>query len=77
MKDLLTFLVKKITGLKDFTIKEEIDNSFTNFIIITKPGTAGLIIGKQGKTIKMIRNLLKVKATLEKKGVNINIEEKE
>lgn len=77
MKDLLSFLIKKVTGTKDFTIKEETENSFTNFTIITKPGTAGLIIGKQGRTIKMIRNLLKVRATLEKMGVNISIEEKE
>ncbi len=77
MKNLLSFLIKKITGIKDFTIQESTENSYTNFTVITEPGTAGLIIGKQGRTIKTIRNLLKVKATLEKKGVNISVEEKE
>jgi len=77
MKDLLSFLVKKITGIKDFTIKKSVDNGYMNFTIITEPGTAGLIIGKQGRTIKTIRNLLKVRATLEKKAVNVSVEEKE
>ena len=77
MKDLLSCLVKKITGIKDFTIKKSVDNGYMNFTIITAPGTAGLIIGKQGRTIKTIRNLLKVRATLEKKAVNVSVEEKE
>ena len=75
MKDLLNFLVKKITGVEDFEISEINEDSFTTFIIKTKPGTAGLIIGKGGRTIKTIRNLLKIRATLEKKGVNISVEE--
>ena len=76
MKDFLKFLVTKITGLKDIDILSEEDGSFTNFTVITAPETAGLIIGKEGKTIKAIRNLLKVRATLEKKGVNVSVEEK-
>jgi len=75
MKDLLNFLVKNITGVEDFEISEINEDSFTTFIIKTKPGTAGLIIGKGGRTIKTIRNLLKIRATLEKKGVNISVEE--
>jgi predicted RNA-binding protein YlqC (UPF0109 family) len=37
----------------------------------------GLIIGKRGKTIRTIRNLLRVRATLEKKGVSVAVVEKE
>ena len=36
---------------------------------------AGILIGKEGKTIKAIRNLLKVRATLEKKVVNVVLSE--
>lgn len=75
MKDLLNFLVTKITGLKDISIDEATEDSYTRFTIKTEPGTAGLVIGKNGKTIKAIRNLLKVRATLEKKGVNVSVEE--
>lgn len=76
MKKLLEFLVKRMTGLDDVKIKEEVDGDFVNFVVLTKPDTAGLIIGKGGKTIKTMRNILKVRATLEKKGVNISVEEK-
>ena len=75
MKDLLNFLIKKVTGIDDFEISETTEDNYTRFTIKTKPGTAGLIIGKGGKTIKTIRNLLKIRATLEKKGVNISVEE--
>lgn len=77
MKKLLEYLVKGITGLKDIEVKEEVDGDFLSFTILTAPETAGLIIGKQGKTIKTIKNLLRVKATLDKKGVSISVEEKE
>lgn len=76
MKKLLEFLTKNTTGIKDFEIKEDTQNDFIDFTILTKPGTAGLIIGKQGKTIKAIRSILKVRATLDKKGVNVSVEEK-
>lgn len=76
MKKLLEFLTKKTTGIKDFEVKEEIQNDFVDFTILTEPGTAGLIIGKGGKTIKAIRSILKVRATLDKKGVNVSVEEK-
>lgn len=75
MKELLDFLIKKITGVEDFKIEESTEDTYTSFTIKTKPGTAGLVIGKGGKTIKTIRNLLKIRATLEKKGVNISVEE--
>lgn len=75
MKDLLDFLVRKITGLKDISIEETTEDGYTKFLVKTEPGNAGLVIGKNGKTIKTIRNLLKVRATLEKKGVNVSVEE--
>lgn len=77
MKDLLDFLIKNITGIKDYSIEEKTEDSFTRFEVKTKPDEAGLVIGKEGKTVKTIRNLLKVKATLENKGVAISVETQE
>ena len=37
----------------------------------------GLIIGKNGKTIRAIRNLLRVRAAIEKKAVFVSVSEKE
>lgn len=75
MSELLDFLIKKITGIEDFSIEEESEDSFTRFIVKTKEDQAGLVIGKGGKTIKTIRNLLKVRAILEDKAVTISVEE--
>lgn len=77
MKDLLDFLIKNITGIKDYTIEENKEDSFVRFEVKTNPDEAGLVIGKRGKTVKTIRNLLKVRAILEDKGVAISVEGKE
>ncbi len=77
MRDLLDFLIKGITGNKDFEIEESQDADRSNFEIKIDPSFFGLIIGKGGRTIKAIRNLLKVRATIEKKGVNVSVAEKE
>lgn len=75
MRDLLDFLIEKMTGIKDYSVEEKTDDGFVRFEVATKPDETGLLIGKKGKTIKTIRNLLKVKATLEKKGVGIFVKE--
>ena len=77
MKNLLDFLVKNITGIENYSIEEETEDSFTRYIVKTQPDDAGLVIGKRGKTVKTIRNLLKVRATLENRGVAISVEGKE
>ena len=77
MRDLLEYLIKGITGNKDFEIEESQDADRSNFEVKIDPSFLGLVIGKGGRTIRAIRNLLKVRATIEKKGVNISIAEKE
>ncbi len=70
MKELLDFILRNILG-KDSTyeIIEEDDGSIVKLTIKTADSEGGLIIGKQGKTIKAIRNILRIKATLEKKKI--------
>lgn len=75
MRELLDFLIEKMTGLKEYSVEEKTDNGFVRFEVGTKPHETGLLIGKRGKTIKTIRSLLKVRATLEKKGVGIFVKE--
>jgi predicted RNA-binding protein YlqC (UPF0109 family) len=75
MKELVEFLTKNITGTNDFEVEEKNEDGLVTFIIKAKPEYMGLIIGKGGKTIKTIRNLVKVRATLEKISVNISVEE--
>jgi predicted RNA-binding protein YlqC (UPF0109 family) len=76
MKDLLEFILGSITQSAACQIQETIEEDHVNLVIDAPQEIIGLIIGKNGKTIKAIRNLLKVRATLEKKGVSLSINEK-
>ncbi len=70
MKDLLEFIIKNILG-KDskFEVIEEDNGSIVTLTVKTEEKDGGLVIGKQGKVIKAIRNILRIKATLEKKKI--------
>lgn len=73
MKDLLQYLISSITGSDQFEIgEEELDGKVT-FIVRADKDIIGLIIGKEGKTIKNIRRILAVKAASERKAVNISV----
>lgn len=75
MKDLLEFLLKGVLVEEKFEIEETEDTGRLIYTIKTDPKNVGLIIGKGGRMIKSLRNILKVRATLEKKAVALNIGE--
>ncbi len=81
MEKLLEYLIVGITNSKDYSvIKTEDDstpNNHINFEIKASPEIIGIIIGKEGKTVRAIRNLLRVKATLDKIAVSLSVTEKE
>jgi predicted RNA-binding protein YlqC (UPF0109 family) len=70
MRDLLDYILRNILG-KDskYEIIEEDDNSIVKLTIKTADDEGGMVIGKGGKVIKAIRNILRIKATLEKKKI--------
>ena len=74
MKDLLEYMLTGILGEEKFEIVETEDGGRINYTIKSDPKNMGLIIGKGGRMIKSLRNLLKVRATLEKTSVNLNVE---
>jgi len=77
MKELLTYLLSGILGKDDFEIEEETsENGFIRLKILTDASNMGLIIGKNGRTINSIRNLLKTKATLKKIGFSLEVAER-
>lgn len=76
MKDLLESLVKKIVSKpKEVKVEEVNENGLINLNLKVANDDIGLVIGKSGKVIKSLRNLVKVKAILENKRVNINLVE--
>lgn len=75
MKDLLEFLAKSVTGDEKIEVTEEELEGQTTLTIKAPKEKIGLLIGKAGKTIRALRLLVKVRATLEKKGVTIDVVE--
>lgn len=74
MRDLLEYILKGLLGEIKFEILENEEEGRVIYTVKTDPENIGLIIGKEGRMIKAIRNALKVRATLEKKAVAINVE---
>jgi predicted RNA-binding protein YlqC (UPF0109 family) len=73
MKELLEFILKGILGEEKFQISETSEEGRVLYTIKTNPENVGLVIGKGGKMINTLRNILKVRATLEKKGVSLQV----
>ena len=69
MKKLLEFIIEEITGSKDFSVEEKEEEGNTSLIISGDPSQMGLVIGKNGSTIKAIQTVLRVRARLEEKMV--------
>ncbi len=80
MIELLSFLIQKITGAQpedDFAINIEEVEGRTVMNVSANSDLVGLIIGREGKTIKNIRKILSVRAVLEKRNVTINVTPRE
>ena len=61
MKKLLEFLITKITGKAegtDFTVEEITEGDRATLAVTAHTDIVGLIIGKEGKTIKNIRKIV-------------------
>ncbi len=75
MIDLIKFIISKITGSADFEVTETEDEKGSLYLVHAKPDIIGLIIGKEGKTIKNIRRIASIRAVLENKSINISVAE--
>jgi predicted RNA-binding protein YlqC (UPF0109 family) len=76
MLDLLKFLITKITGSENFEVEEENIDGRVSFMVKADKDIIGLIIGKEGKTIKTLRKILSVPAVIAQTSVNISVTEK-
>jgi len=74
MKKLLEFLLKTIVAHPDdVVVEEKEEEGQINLNLQANPEDIKIIIGKNGRTIKALRELLKIKAIKEKKKVNLNL----
>ncbi len=78
MKETLEYIVKAIVDAPDaVSIDEsEIEGIFQYTITVAKEDM-GKVIGKEGKVIRGIRNVMKIKAIKEDKRMNITLSESE
>jgi len=74
MKDLLAFLTKSIVDHpEEIVIEEKEEDGQINLNLQANPEDIKMIIGKKGRTIKAIRELLKIRAIKEKKKFSFNL----
>lgn len=78
MKDLLTYIVTGLVTKADaVSIDEQNMSGSINLTLRVDPTDMGLIIGKNGQTIRAIRKLLAVRAIAENVRVNLQLAEPE
>ncbi len=76
MKDLLQFIVKSlVTKPEAVLIDEQKQDSDVTLNLTVDPSDMGLIIGKNGQTIRAIRKLLTVRAIAENIRINLQLTE--
>lgn len=75
MKKLLEFLVRSIVqNQPKVVVEEKEENGYLNLLIRAHQDDLKVIIGRKGRTIKALRDLVKIKALKEGKGVNLKVE---
>lgn len=76
MKDTLHYIVTSIVENPDaVSIDETEQDDMTVFTVTVSKEDMGKVIGKEGKVIRSIRNVMKVKAMKENKRINISLAE--
>lgn len=76
MKDLLSYLLQSLVDKPEAVWVEETEENGTTYLSFgVSPQDAGKVIGKGGKIIKALRNVVKILAVKEGKKVNIELVE--
>ena len=76
MKKALEYIISQIVSEPEkVKIDEQEDQGMINFAITVAPSDMGKIIGKNGKVIRAIRNVIKISAIKQNKKINIALTE--
>ena len=76
MKDALTYIVTSIVDKPDeVEVAEEENQGIVNFTIKVSADDMGKVIGKEGKVIKAIRNVMRIPGVLQNKKIYITLAE--
>lgn len=76
MKDVLVYIISSIVeNPKKVKVEELEEDSILNYTITLAKEDMGRVIGKEGKVIKAIRNIMKIPANKKNKRINISLKE--
>ncbi len=76
MKDALLFIVSSIIeDSEHVSVDEQENDGIIEFIIHVPKEEIGKVIGKEGKIIRALRNVLKIPAMKQNKKIHISISE--
>ena len=76
MEDLLDTLIEPlVSDIKKIAIKRQEQEGGIKFTVNVPKEDIAKVIGKEGKMVKAIKNLLKIRAVKENKFVTLEIEE--
>lgn len=74
MKQALTYIISSIVdNPKKVSINESEENGFITFTLQVDKSDMGKVIGKEGKVIRSIRNVMKIPAIKLGKRINISL----
>lgn len=77
MEKLLEFITREITGKKGIKVEKTNSGDLKIYLITAPKEVMGILIGKEGRTIRAIRALARARATVDKEAVAVRLEEKE
>ncbi len=78
MKDTLQFIVSSIVDYPDEAqVDEGEQDGIANLVIKVNKEDIGKVIGKEGKIIRSIRNIMKIKAMKQNARINVTIADSE
>lgn len=76
MKDTLSYILTSIVDKpEDVEVMEEENQGIVNFTIKVAQEDMGKVIGKEGKVIKAIRNVMRIPGVLQSKKIYITLAE--
>ena len=76
MKEVLEYILENTIGNPDIEVSVDDQDGIITYIISSPKEEVGKIIGKNGRTINSIKNILKIIAIKEEKKIEIEVKEK-